>query len=277
MQKSYDSLHLKHTDLDIYSCGFHDCDPGYGFGPAIRNHFLIHYIIEGSGTFKVGPKTYHLKKGDGFLICPDVLTYYEADSKDPWTYSFVGFRGVKAEPYLKQSGLTQDTPIFTYTKDSLLKDTLLDMVYSGDSSFNYEIKQTGLLYTFLYHLIDNAGLPLNHDGEIKGKELYVHKAVEYIEKNYSRKIKIQQIADYICIDRCYLHALFKKYMSESPQSFLINYRLDKACNLLKRTDLAVGDISRSVGYDDTLLFSRTFKKIKKVSPSQYRSIKNNNL
>lgn len=40
-------------DLLVYQCGREECTPAHSFGPAIRDHFLIHYIIEGSGTFLV--------------------------------------------------------------------------------------------------------------------------------------------------------------------------------------------------------------------------------
>ncbi|QOS82521.1 helix-turn-helix transcriptional regulator [Paenibacillus sp. JNUCC31] len=47
-------------------------------------------------------------------------------------------------------------------------------------------------------------------------------------------------------------------------------RMDKACFLLTNSTFKIGDISRSVGYKDVLLFSKTFKRIKKCTPSEYR-------
>lgn len=46
------------------------CTPAHSFGPAIRDHFLIHYIIEGSGTFLENGKLYKLHKNQGFIIFP---------------------------------------------------------------------------------------------------------------------------------------------------------------------------------------------------------------
>jgi YesN/AraC family two-component response regulator len=144
------------------------------------------------------------------------------------------------------------------------------MVDTMEQFQNREIKQTGLLYLFLYYLIENAGKSIFCNTITQGKELYVQKAVDFIEKNFSRNIRIGEIANYINIDRGYLHALFKEYLSLSPQTFLIEFRINKACDLLQNTSLNIGDISRSVGYQDTLLFSKTFKKVKGISPSKYR-------
>jgi AraC-like DNA-binding protein len=64
--------------------------------------------------------------------------------------------------------------------------------------------------------------------------------------------------------------IFKKYFNLTPQDFLINFRIEKACSLMQNPELTIGDISRSVGYNDQMLFSRVFKKIKGIPPSRYR-------
>ena len=58
------------------------CKPSYSYGPAVRDHYLIHFIIKGSGIFYVNGKSYEIKANQGFLICPDVVTYYKADNQD---------------------------------------------------------------------------------------------------------------------------------------------------------------------------------------------------
>ena len=78
------------------------------------------------------------------------------------------------------------------------------------------------------------------------------------------------MADELGLDRSYLHRIFKAATGASPQEYLLDLRIRKACDLLQRTDLSVSIISRSVGYEDTLYFSRLFKKKKGVSPTGYR-------
>jgi AraC-like DNA-binding protein len=60
-------------------------------------------------------------------------------------------------------------------------------------------------------------------------------------------------------------------MNISPQNFLINYRVERAVDLMQNPELTIGDISRSVGYEDPFQFSKIFKKIKGVSPSEFRN------
>lgn len=76
----------ENIDLYLAYCGIEYCYPSHSFGPAIREQYLLHYILDGKGIFKVNNKTYNLTKGQGFLINPNELTYYEADKYEPWKY-----------------------------------------------------------------------------------------------------------------------------------------------------------------------------------------------
>ncbi|WP_317134957.1 helix-turn-helix transcriptional regulator [Bacillus changyiensis] len=108
------------------------------------------------------------------------------------------------------------------------------------------------------------------NSEVK-QQKYIEDALLFIEQNYANSITVHDIAKYISIDRSYLHRLFKQYLNKSPQEYLLNLRIEKGCFLLAHSSLKIGDIARSVGYNDTLLFSKTFKKIKQSTPSEYRS------
>jgi len=254
----------------MYQCGEERCKPGHDYGPAVRDHFLIHYILEGKGKFYVGDRIYELGKDQGFLICPDIITYYQADYQDPWHYVWVGFNGLKAESYLKQASITVDNPIFTYDCDNYIRNCFDEMIKAENVIKGREIRLTGFLYLFLSRLIEkNSNENFAGDGE-DTKELYVKKAIEYIQRNYSRKLTINNMAKYIGLDRSYLGSLFKQYMGMSPQQYIMEFRIDKACELMENPILSIGDISRSVGYVDQLLFSKTFKKIKGICPRDYR-------
>jgi AraC-like DNA-binding protein len=87
--------------------------------------------------------------------------------------------------------------------------------------------------------------------------------------NYSGSISISRISESIGINRKYFSKIFKEAVGSAPIEYLINYRLTKACELMQNKTLTVGEIARSVGYDDQLLFSRIFKKYKGCSPNYY--------
>lgn len=261
---------LRLTDLNMYQCGTQNCEPGHDYGPAVRDHYLIHYIISGSGSFMVRDKTYNLQKGQGFLIVPDVVTYYQADFDDPWTYTWVGFHGLKAESYLKSAGLTLENPIFTYTRDDYIKKCFNDMLETKKMQKSREIRLLGILYLFLSQLMETNDNRKFTDENENRTDLYIKRTVEFIAMNYSSKTNVSDIAHYVGLDRSYLGSIFSRQMGMSLQEYLVSYRMDKACELMSNNSLSIGDISRSVGYDDQLLFSKVFKKYKGISPKIYR-------
>lgn len=59
----------------------------------MRPNYIVHYILDGQGEYQLGGCTYTLKKEQGFLIAPNVMTTYRADRENPWVYLWVGFEG----------------------------------------------------------------------------------------------------------------------------------------------------------------------------------------
>lgn len=261
---------LMQTDLDVIECGTQRCRPGYSFGPAIRDFYIIHYIHSGQGYFRLENNEFLLGKGDAFLICPDIITHYCADAKDPWHYSWVGFHGMKAEFYLKQANMSMENPILRCQNQEFMDDCFEKMMRTRDLNRSREAHLLGLLYLFLSYCMEQAPDDFSSDAKKDRKTFYISKAVEFIKVNYSKKISILNIADHVGLDSKYLCALFKSGLETSPHQYLLKVRLDRACELLRNPALTIGDISRSVGYEDPLLFSKMFRKSKGCSPREFR-------
>jgi len=256
--------------LTLYHCGLEQCKPSHFFGPAIRPHYLIHYILSGQGQYHINNTTYLLKKGDGFLITPGVSTIYSADEQDPWEYCWIGFDGNEAKTILQNCGFTQEKLIFTDTSNGELKRTLLTLIELFKVGKCNEYSYLGQLYLCFSHML-TPSVNSTH----LFYETYLEKALEYIHHNYTYDIKITDVANYIGIDRTYLYKLFITYKKISPQQYLINYRLNIALKLLKESDLRVTELAYSAGFKDGPSFSKHFKKHFNVTPLQYRSNERN--
>ncbi|WFR59212.1 AraC family transcriptional regulator [Anaerocolumna sp. AGMB13025] len=267
-----DYQHFQHTDLYVYQCGSLQCENGHGYGPAVRDHFLIHYVHSGKGIFKIDNTIYELKAGNGFLICPDIITFYKADDADPWHYSWIGFHGLKAEAYLKDSGLSLLHPVFEYTQDDFIDTCFYEMVDAYNIKRGGEVKRLAYLYLFLHKLTELNPVGLYYDSADSRRDAYITKALQYIEMNYSRKITIDAISRHVGLNRSYFNSIFKSALHMSLQEYLIEFRIRKACELIPNEKLSIGDIARSIGYNDALLFSKTFKKIKGTTPTNYRNL-----
>ncbi|WP_010233195.1 AraC family transcriptional regulator [Clostridium arbusti] len=264
----FSTVNKEGFDLIVYQCGMEKCKPSYFFGPAVRDHYLIHFILEGKGTFRVKDKEYRLERNQGFLICPDTITYYEADKNEPWVYTWVGFKGIKAKNYLKLANLDEDNPIFQCEEEDLVKNCFEGMRKASVLKNGKELRLQGLLSIFLSELIEKS--PDSRIIDSNYKELYIKKTLDFIETNFSRNITVPEMAKNIGLNKNYFSNFFKENIGISPQQYLIQFRMNKACELMKNSTLTISDISRSVGYNDPLGFSKIFKKAMGISPKAYR-------
>ena len=109
-------------------CGCSRTEPLHSFGPALKPHYLIHFVLSGKGIFKIDGEEYPLEGGCGFLIEPGQNGFYQSDEKEPWTYIWVGFAGMRAEEYVKSMGLSARHPIFHSESSDELYGIVRDMI-----------------------------------------------------------------------------------------------------------------------------------------------------
>ena len=262
-------------DLCLYQYGYEQCTPLSSFGPFIRNHYLFHYVISGSGTLVATDstgtdQTYHIRSGQGFMIFPGQNTHYFADKDHPWEYTWIEFDGLRAKETIELSGLSLDNPIYKATSKDLreiLKEELLYIASHGDATPFHLI---GHLYLAIDALIRSTSI-MQTSKISRLQDFYIHEALSYIEQNFQNDISVENIAAVCGLNRSYFGKIFKDGIGKSPQEFLLNYRMIKAAELLKLTKLSIKDVGNAVGYPNQLHFSRAFKNIYGVSPRDWRN------
>ena len=98
----------------------------------------------------------------------------------------------------------------------------------------------------------------------------INKVVEYIEKNYSSKITLEDIAAHISLSKQYVSFLFKKETGTNISSYIINLRIDKAKEMIIKGEDSMKVIYQRVGFTDQQYFYKTFKKVTGLTIGQYK-------
>ena len=258
-------------EMNVDECGIEQGIPGLGYNYEVLKNAVIHYVTKGYGTFKFNGKVFNLKQGDIFILLKGMQVEYVASIDDPWEYYWIGFSGSNANEYLNRTSITNSC-VANCEENSKIPQIILNMSEISKTynpSRSDDILLLKELYSLLYALIEEFPKPF----EYKDKELhtYIQDALNFINSNYMHSITVQEIADYVNLSRSYLYKMFIKNLGISPQRYLINLRMYKATLLLKGTKLPIGEVASSVGYSDSLLFSKTFSKHFSMSPLNYRN------
>ncbi|HHW67644.1 MAG TPA: AraC family transcriptional regulator [Epulopiscium sp.] len=259
------------NDLYLVHCGQQKCPPGYTYDHKIPNEHHLHFVLDGKGVLIVHNKVHHIKKDDIFIIPKGVPIQYFADSEDPWEYIWVTFDGTVASNYLSYAGLSDSNPVITSAIPTKVYLPLVQKILDANElTYANEIKRVGYLFEILGILIEaQSTLNRNKNQYDYSSDAYIDYAMQYISLNYDH-IKVSDIAKYIGINRSYLTHIFKKNLNISPQKYLLNYRLKKAAELIRTTNMSIQDIAVKVGYENPLTFSKMFKQVYGVSPKHYR-------
>lgn len=271
--ENYLFLSNDYFDITIYQYGREQCKPYHTFGPAIRNHYLIHCILSGKGIYRTGAEGhaawYSLEKAQAFLIEPNQIVHYSADGNDPWEYAWIEFDGLKAKEFLQNAGLSLEHPIFKSSTAAGWEEAFSPLLYIVEHPDLLPAQVMGYTYLFFGGLMQHSATakPLPKDDI---KKFYVQSTVDYMENHYMNDITVEDMAAHLGLNRSYFSKLFKKMTQKSPQEFLILYRINKACEYLRSTDLTIGEVASQVGYPNQFHFTRTFKSVMQMPPNEWR-------
>ena len=149
-------LERRTASLYVQNTGCQQCPPGYGWGPGVRDHFLLHHVISGKGVYECRDRRYELAAGDTFLVYPNTAIHYRADEEQPWEYVWVGFGGLDAGGFMERTDFTPDEPVYR-GRDSEALRALLEAVYVGYGTQTWEqLTMTARLYDLLSFLVRKA-------------------------------------------------------------------------------------------------------------------------
>ena len=181
---------------------------------------------------------------------------------------------MKAEECAVYSGFLPEHPVKNIDCVSQVLHFIDEVIEVRENTFSNILRRNGLMKLFFAELIDYYNKQFLEDQLSKVDDTekipHIRKAIAYINDNYASRFKINELADYVGVNRSYLASSFKKVTGYSPKEYLISLRMEKAKSLLEKTDMPINAVANSVGYTDQLAFSRMFKEYSGISPKTFR-------
>ena len=250
----------------ILDFGYHETIQGHSSAQTVIDHYVLHCIVGGKGTYQVNGQTYHLEAGDCFLLIPRVPIFYQSDPQDPWVYYWIGFDGIDAVRLMQLCNISAASPTLHYGPTDELGALIRPLTIPKTVTISDSYVALGRFYLLCSKLME-------HSCSIKPpsrKEYYVNQAIALIQDSYYSNISVQSISEAIGLDRTYLYRIFKEISGMPMQQYITNLRLKRACYFLSNTTLSYSEIAYYCGYLSEQYFSMVFKKNTGMTPSAYR-------
>jgi transcriptional regulator mtlR len=240
----------------------------------------LYYVQQGHGTRMAGDTLQPFTAGDVALIPPSMLHRWEyapdsADTDGCIRYLMVAFshslveRCMEVFPELRNRLVSIVFPVdalkFGPDSSRVIRRTLLRMNDMDDLGRLCEMFR---LLPFIFTSSDHtfAGKPVNMERDVRRMQ----QISTYVMAHYVHAISLDEIAAEVNMNRSAFCSYFKRRKGMTFSQFVTQYRLNTACELLKHSHKQVSEICFTVGFNDVPHFNRIFKKLKGVTPQEYR-------
>lgn len=271
-----DKAYLQTQATYISWAGHRACDSNHMIGPRVLDTYKMVFILSGQGyLIQDDNPTILLKTNDMFILFANHRHHYWADPNDPWTIMWVAFNGADSPNLLNALHLTlTDYCMRDATTDSIKKTMHKLIQCLSDETDSYRLGAVTELFCVTNKLRrGQAHIPAPADSD---DETVASRIIAFIEQNYYMEIDMAMLCQHTHYSRSYLSRTFKSTTGMTIQKFLHDTRIRKAKKLLIDTTLSIQETATSVGINDSLYFSKLFRKETGCSPREYRNQNYNN-
>lgn len=222
--------------------------------------FAFIYVADGSLAVTVNGKGVSLDAGNLYFIQPDTaLSFVRAQERTQ--YYFCTFDGNIPRRYFL-FGKSVKSVSLTESRKTAIKDAVGSV---SNQNFYNELK----IISFIIDSLKEFDSVTEPESNYVGAKDVIDQFIDEVCSRYMEKITVGEICRKIGISVNYFTTYFTNRVKISPRQFIINFRINKAKEMLTETNLSISEIAQYIGYDDAFTFSRIFKKKVGVSPTVY--------
>ena len=259
--------------------------------PKGRGYMDIHWheelqitlILEGAVDIQVKGRTYFLRQGEAICINKNLL-HASTNITEDGKYASFNFPD-KMLCFFSGSRMEQDDvlpftnnpvfPVIIFRRGNPWQERVLDQLYEMYHFMREEDKDRYLLAVHIvsiwHSIIRNIGEQVKKPsrGYVR-KQNRIQVMLSYIFEHYMEPIRLSDIAQAANISEGECCRCFQDMINQSPNQYLLTYRIDRSMELLNDTELSVAEIAFRTGFHDASHFIQYFKKKNGMTPKEYR-------
>ena len=255
----------------------------------LHNYFEIVYIYQGSASLEIDHKCHLMNAGEVCIISPDTLHNCLVDTNDSLVISLMTRKSTFDHIFgsllinedllamffrntLYNSGRSKYLFFKTPENDPEIKRLIQRIMVESHSLQKYANAYVNcLVQEFFYILLREYSNTILYYGldDYSTSQHQFPMILAYVQNNYST-VTLKSVADFFNYTESYLSKLFKKNMYANFNQVIQNLKMEKARELLLNTDFSVAEITEEIGYESPDYFTRRFKKLYGVTPTEFR-------
>ena len=248
----------------------------YRHGPGEQGdtYCYIQYTLSGRGVYKDSSGSYALPPGKmilGDVTYPDYEYYYPKDATEPWEFIWFGFLGESAKSAVAEL-IDRNGPVYELPADKGVIPALME--YKNYNGLTYELTPfdgMNLVTDVLTAIAASCWSQHPQDSH----SILIRKVQRLIADNLEKSIRVENLAAQLHISREHLSRVFRQHVGLTLQDYILRQKMSLACKLLKATSLSTKQVSARLGYDRPSQFTRSFKKLLHIPPTQFRQMSTN--
>ncbi|BBE16188.1 transcriptional regulator, AraC family [Aquipluma nitroreducens] len=250
-----------------------------GYYPQARHHFrerpsgseqlILIYCVQGKGEIRLNETVFTIPANYFFIIPAGVSHAYRADEKDPWSIYWIHFTGLKSSAWARFASKVTAIERGRNARISDRTDLFSEIFRNLDRGFSIEtLEYVNLCLPYLLASFTR----LNQFRLIRepGEKDIVGQSINFMLDHLREKLKLEKIAAETCLSASHFSRLFQNCTGHSPIDYFIQLKIQRACRLLDNSGQTIAEIALEMGFEDQFYFSRLFRKMMGMAPTQYR-------
>lgn len=230
--------------------------------PKGLDYYLLMQCLSGSGQIELGGKQINVEANDVFLWSPSTPQYYDSRDLGDWRVNWISFQAYGIPLELEEGFfISHKFPAsFGAAKYDTIKQLLLEESIAG------YIRASAELYELL------CDINIYEEQLDRVDDIFdVRSVTSYMKQNCHKHLTLKDLSQLFNVSESYLSRLFKRKYRTSPIQYFIELRMSKAIQLLNANpDEKIYKIAELCGYEDSIYFTRVFKKNIGQTPTDYR-------
>lgn len=235
-----------------------------------ESHALFKYTLSGTGVFRDAKGDHRVPPEHGFLCevnDPAIEYFHPGSGAEPWTFVFVTFDGDCAFQWVRDL-VRKSGPIFHLPLETGIIQQLLSF---GKNAKRHRVIQAGwgseLTLAVLLTLTRSTENSMAND-ESGG---LVRRVRELVANHLDQDLNGKEIAQRLRVSREHLSRVFRRETGTPLHTYILRQKMDYACYLLKHSELNSKEVAAQLGYESPTHFSRTFRRIKAMTPGDFKA------